>query len=155
MLIAGILYYDYNKQELLRFNEYLNMIVRDKNYRRKQEAKHYKKRLKTAIALGRFDEKKLPNGEVDYVATYPGKYRAWRIKSFSTMNDYELKEIEKNQYKRWKFQLKNNSMVGTMDPWAKRHCRRTRRHFQKMVDYKLPDKKWLVRAQVIDPRDIV
>ena len=93
MLIAGILYYDYNKQELLRFNEYLNMIVRDKNYRRKQEAKHYKKRLKTAIALGRFDEKKLPNGEVDYVATYPGKYRAWRIKSFSAMNDYELKEI--------------------------------------------------------------
>ena len=127
MLIAGILYYDYNKQELLRFNEYLNMIVRDKNYRRKQEAKHYKKRLKTAIALGRFDEKKLPNGEVDYVATYPGKYRAWRIKSFSAMNDYELKEIEKNQYKRWKFQLKNNSMTGTMDPWAKRHCRRTRR----------------------------
>lgn len=131
------------------------MIVRDKNYRRKQEAKHYKKRLGLAIALKRFDEKELPNGNVDYVATYPGKHQIYRLKSINSMNDYELKEVEKNQYKRWKFQLKNDSMPGEMSPWLKRLSRRTRRHYQKMVDYKVPDKRFLVRAQVIYPRDIV
>lgn len=131
------------------------MIVRDKNYRRKQEAKHYKKRLKTAIALGRFDEKELPNGEVDYIATYSGKHNPWRLRLFTAMNSYELKEIEKNQYKKWKFQLKNDSMPSEMTPWLKRLSRRTRRHYQKMVDYKVPDKRFLVRAQVIYPRDIV
>lgn len=129
--------------------------MRGIDYRRKQEAKHYKKRLNLSIALKRFDEKELPNGEFDYVATYPGKYHIWRLKSINAMNDYELKEVEKNQYKRWKFQLKNNSMPGEMTPWLKRYSRRTRRHYQKMVDYKVPDKKILVRAQVIYPRDIV
>jgi len=79
----------------------------------------------------------------------------YRINSSTPLNDYEKKVIEKQKYKRWKFQLKNDSLGATIDTWVKRHCRRTRRHFQKMVDYKLPDKKWLVRAQVIYPRDIV
>ena len=129
--------------------------MRDRNYRRCQEAKHYKKRLNTAIALKRFKEKELSNGNIDYIATYPGKSHAWRLKSNYKMNYIELKLVEKNVYKRWKFQLKNDSLGGTIDSWSKRHCRRIRRHFQKMVDYKLPDKKWLVRAQVIYHRDIV
>lgn len=124
--------------------------MRDRNYRRRQEAKHYKKRLSVAVSIGRFSSE-----ETGYKPMYAGKHRMWRINSQTPLNDYEKKVIEKQQYKRWKFQLKNDSLGGNMDSWMKRCCRRIRRHFQKMVDYKLPDKKWLVRAQVIYPRDIV
>jgi len=124
--------------------------MRDRNYRRRQEAKHYKKRLSVAVSIGRFSSE-----ETGYKPMYAGKHRMWRIKSQTPLNDYEREVIEKQQYKRWKFQLKNDSLGGNMDSWMKRCCRRTRRHFQKMVNYKLPDKKWLVRAQVIYPRDIV
>ena len=124
--------------------------MRNRDYRRKQEAKHYKKRLSTAVSIGRFS-----NEDNGYAPLYAGKNNMYRIKSTLPLNDYEKQVIEKQKYKRWKFQLKNDSLGGTIDSWAKRHCRRTRRHYQKMVDYKLPDKKWLVRAQVIYPRDIV
>jgi hypothetical protein len=124
--------------------------MRGRDYRRKQEAKHYKKRLGVAVSIGRFSSK-----ETGYQPMYAGKNNMYRIKSLKPLNDYEKKVIEKQKYKRWKFQLKNDSLGATIDTWAKRYCRRTRRHFQKMVDYKLPDKKWLVRAQVIYPRDIV
>jgi len=124
--------------------------MRGLDYRRKQEAKHYKKRLGTAVSIGRFS-----SAETGYIPQYAGKKNMYRINSSTPLNDYEKKVIEKQKYKRWKFQLKNDSLGATIDTWAKRHCRRTRRHFQKMVDYKLPDKKWLVRAQVIYPRDIV
>lgn len=124
--------------------------MRSRDYRRKQEAKHFKKRLDTAVSIGRFSSE-----ETGHRPMYAGKYRIWRIKSATSLNSVEKEIIEKQQYKRWKFQLKNDSLGGVIDTWAKRHCRRTRRHFQKMVDYRLPDKKWLVRAQVIYPRDIV
>lgn len=124
--------------------------MRDRNYRRKQEAKHYKKRLETAVSIGRFS-----SDETGNMPLYAGKNNMWRINSDRQLNDYEKKVIEKQKYKRWKFQLKNDSLGSTIDTWAKRHCRRIRRHFQKMVDYRLPDKKWLVRAQVIYPREIV
>ena len=124
--------------------------MRDRNYRRKQEAKHYKKRLETAVSIGRFS-----SDETGNMPLYAGKNNMWRINSDRQLNDYEKKVIEKQKYKRWKFQLKNDSLGGTIDTWAKRHCRRIHRHFQKMVDYRLPDKKWLVRAQVIYPREIV
>ena len=124
--------------------------MRGLDYRRKQEAKHYKKRLETAVSIGRFS-----SDETGNMPLYAGKNRMWQIKMKRSFTDYEKKVIEKQKYKRWKFQLKNDSLGATIDTWAKRHCRRTRRHFQKMVEYKLPDKKWLVRAQVIYPRDIV
>lgn len=124
--------------------------MRGLDYRRKQEAKHYKKRLGTAVSIGRFSSK-----ETGYQPMYAGKNNMYRIKMNTPLNDYEKEVIEKQKYKRWKFQLKNDSLGATIDSWAKRQCRRIRRHYQKMVDYKLPDKKWLVRAQVIYPRDIV
>jgi len=124
--------------------------MRGLDYRRKQEAKHYKKRLKTAVSIGRFSSE-----ETGYQPQYAGKNNMWQIKMERSLTDYEKKVVEKQKYKRWKFQLKNDSLGATIDTWAKKCCRRNRRHFQKMVDYKLPDKKWLVRAQVIYPRDIV
>lgn len=124
--------------------------MRSRDYRRKQEAKHFKKRLDTAVSIGRFSTE-----ETGYKPLYAGKHHMWRIKSATPLSSVEKEIIEKQKYKRWKFQLKNDSLGGTIDSWAKRCCRRNRRHFQKMVDYRLPDKKWLVRAQVIYPRDIV
>lgn len=122
--------------------------MRDINYRRKQEAKHYKKRLNIAVAIGRFSNK-----ENDYQPKYAGKNRRWRINSDTPLNDYEKNIIEKQKNKRWKFQFKNDSLGGTIDSWSKRYCRRIRRHFQKLVDYKLPDKKWMVRDEAL-PRII-
>jgi len=124
--------------------------MRSRDYRRKQEVKHFKKRLDTAVSIGRFSSE-----ETGHRPMYAGKYRMWRIKSATPLTSVEKEIMEKQQYKRWKFQLKNDSLGGTIDSWAKRCCRRNRRHYQKMVDYRLPDKKWLVRAQVIYPRDIV
>jgi len=124
--------------------------MRSRDYRRKQEAKHYKRRLNTCVSIGRFSDE-----DLDYQPMYVGKNRMWTVKNVNTpRNDYEKEVIEKQKYKRWKFQLKNDSLGSDISSWTKRHCRRIRRHFQKMVDYKLPDKKWLVRAQV-NPRDIV
>ncbi len=120
--------------------------MRNLDYRRKQEAKHYKKRLEVAVAIRRY--KKVNNMIMPVSENkndIPGYYQ-W------SHNNVDENKIS---YKRWKYALKNNSINSDLDPWMKRHCRRTRRHFQKMVDYKLPDKKFLVRAQVIYPRDIV
>ena len=124
--------------------------MRDRNFRRYQEAKHYKKRLSTAVSIGRFS-----NEETGYQSLYAGKNNMWQIDMKRSMTDYEKKIIEKQENKRWKFQLKNDSLGTTIDTWAKRHCRRTRRHFQKLVDYKLPDHIWYDRCQVIYPREIV
>lgn len=129
--------------------------MRDINYRRRQEAKHYKKRVNISLAKNRLKEITDNEGNQKIVPNYGTKCRVWPLYTERDLNSYEKEMQQKAIYKRWKFQLKNDSMPGTIDTWAKRHCRRTRRHFQKMVDYKLPDKKWLVRAQVIYPRDIV
>ena len=131
------------------------MIIRDKNYRRKQEAKHYKKRVSISLAKNRLREITDNDGNVKVVPNYGNKNKVWTLYTQRELSTYEKEMQQKAVYKKWKFQLKNDSLPGTIDTWAKRHCRRTRRHFQKMVDYKLPDKKWLVRAQVIYPRDIV
>ena len=124
--------------------------MRDRNFRRYQEAKHYKKRLNTAVSIGRFSDE-----ETGYIPQYAGKNNAWQIDMKRSFTDYEKKVIEKQENKRWKFQLKNDSLGTIIDTWAKRHCRRTRRHFQKLVDYKLPDHIWYDRCQVIYPREIV
>jgi len=125
--------------------------MRDKNYRRKQEAKHYKKRLNNAMSKGYYKE---------LIIDDEGTTKLLPLNHYKNHEPWinqtgEKTAIEKNQYKRWKFALKNDSMPSDISSWSKRYCRRTRRHYQKMVDYKLPDKKWLVRAQVIYPRDIV
>lgn len=129
--------------------------MRDRNYRRKQEAKHYKKRVNISIAKNRLKEITDNEGNQKIVPNYGTKGSVWPLYTGRDLNSYEKEMQQKAIYKRWKFQLKNDSMPGTIDAWSKRYCRRTRRHYQKMVDYKLPDKKWLVRAQVIYPRDIV
>ena len=124
--------------------------MRDKNYRRKQEAKHYAKRLKTLIAKKYYKE---------FVIDDEGTTKLLSLSRYKNHQPWvnqngENEAIEHNQYKRWKFALKNDSCPAEISSWSKRYCRRNRRHFQKMVDFKVPDKKWLVRASIYS-RDII
>ena len=123
--------------------------MRDKNFRRKQEAKHFKKRVNTSIAIGRYVE--IINDEGINITVPISTYKSQQ----PWINQSDIKNAEKNKYKRWKFALKNNSMPSELSSWSKRYCRRTRRHFQKMVDYKLPDKMWMVRGDVLNYEDRV
>ena len=77
---------------------------------------------------------------------------------FNENKDYTFgpsKEEVKN--KNWCYLLRKGNVLNTK--WLtrddKRECRRIRRHFQKLVDYQLPDHIWYDRCQVIYPRDIV
>lgn len=63
--------------------------MRGIDYRRKQEAKHYKKRLGTAVSIGRFS-----SAETGYIPQYAGKNNMYRINSSVPLNDYEKKVIE-------------------------------------------------------------
>lgn len=121
--------------------------MRGIDYRRKQEAKHYNKRIKTSIALKRYTEIEDESGNVKIIPI--SRYKAQQ----PWINQSDIKEAERNKNKRWKFQLKNDSLPSKINSWSKRHCRRIRRHFQKLVDYKLPDKKWMVRDEAL-PRII-
>ena len=123
--------------------------MRDRNFRRKQEAKHFKKRVETSIALGRYAEITNDDGATITVpiSTYKS-HQPWICQS-------DIKNADKNKHKRWKFALKNDSMPSELSSWSKRYCRRIRRHFQKLVDYKLPDKMWMVRGDVLNYEDRV
>ena len=94
------------------------MIKRDRSYRRKQEARKYMKRLKFCIKLDYFKEK-----------------------DCSSLEDY--KKI------RWAKSLKNGDVVyGWIGSYGKRLSRRTRRHYQRLVTWRLPDKVFLKRKHI-------
>ena len=97
--------------------------MRDKNYRRKQEAKHYKARL--------------------------------NLLSPSTLaelfnKDIELSENEKRVKNRLLKKLKTGDLkYGLVGKWDKLYSSRNKRHFQKLVDYQLPNKyKYLDRKHI-------
>ena len=117
--------------------------MRTIDYRRKQEAKHYKKRLNISIKKNRYKEYTDENGNniIVPISKYKNQ-QPW-------VNQNDENNIKQNIHKRWKYALKNNSCPSEMSNWSKRYCRRIRRHFQKLVDYKLPDKKWMVRDEAL------
>ena len=127
--------------------------MRDRNFRRIQEAKHYKKRLNNAINKGLFKKETDNDGYTIIIAQNNKKSYL-----FNENKDYTFgpsKEEVKN--KNWCYLLRKGNVLNTK--WLtrddKRECRRIRRHFQKLVDYQLPDHIWYDRCQVIYPRDIV
>lgn len=134
--------------------------MRDREYRRKAEKKHYKKRLNNAIHNGLFIYERNEDGSLSIVAGN-NKKPYLHLKDAATTNpdkDYTFgpKKAEVRK-KNWVHLLKNGNVLKTkwLDSYNKRDCRRTRRHFQKLVDYKLPDHVWYDRCQVIYPREIV
>lgn len=136
--------------------------MRTRAYRRHQEECHYKKRLNTQIALGRFVEGVNKDGGLEFLPNYTQKTQvnvlnAERLNHCGAYSEQLREEAEQLKYKRWKYMLKNNSMPnGWKDPVFNRQARRDLRHFQKMVDYGIPRRRYLVRASVMKgmPKEI-
>ena len=96
--------------------------MRDKNYRRKQEAKHYKARL-SLLSTDTLDLLFNPNRE--------------------------LSEDEKRNKTRLRNKLKTGDLkVGLLGKWDKKYSSRAKRHFEKNVDYQLPSNVFLDRKHV-------
>ena len=100
--------------------------MRDRNYRRKQEAAHFNKRLKF------------------FVMYEP-----------STVGGTELQKrkvpinIDEFREERWVNKLKNGDVkFKWMDKWNKRFCDKVRRNLQKTVDYQLKPHRWYDRKHV-------
>lgn len=124
-------------------------MSRTKDFRRKQLAKHFNKRIEIYSLYGNFGKPEESEEEVKY--NCHGKLQNKPVKLKIKINN--VSEIKK---KRWAKKLKNGDIkLKLWDKWNKRYCNRTRRHFQKLVDYKLPYKRFLDRCQVIYPREIV
>jgi len=140
-------------------------MSRTKDFRRKQLAKHYNKRIEIYSLYGNFGKLEIKHKDFKN----GGEYFKARTKEEIAYNKHgsriqnkpvKLKEKIKNvseiKKKRWAKKLKNGDVkLKLWDKWNKRSCNRTRRHFQKLVDYQLPDKVFLDRCQVIYPREIV
>lgn len=94
--------------------------MRDKNYRRKQEAKHYKARVNI-----------LSNGNLDL------------------LNSENLTEKEQRLKQRLINKLKNGDLkYNWMGKWDKKFSNKRRRMFQKTVDFQLPSNVFLKRQHV-------
>lgn len=124
-------------------------MSRTKDFRRKQLAKHFNKRIEIYSLYGNFGKTEESKEEAKY--NLHGKLQNKPVKLKIKINN--VSEIKK---KRWAKKLKNGDIkLKLWDKYDKKYCNRTRRHFQKLVDYPLPDKMFLNRCQVIYPREIV
>lgn len=126
--------------------------MRTKDFRRKQIAKHFNRRVELYSLYGDFGMSFDAN-KADEIPKYYKKYGKLQNKPVKTKN--RVKSINETKNKKWAKKLKNGDVKLTLiDKQDRRYCNRVRRHFQKLVDYKLPDKIFLDRCQVIYPREI-
>lgn len=129
--------------------------MRTRAFRRHQEERHYKKRLNTQIARGRFVEGINKDGELEFLPNYTQKTQvnvlnAEKLNHHGAYSECMREQASQLKYKRWKYMLKNNSMPnGWKDPVFDRQARRDLRHFQKMVDFGIPRGRYLVRASIM------
>ena len=102
--------------------------MRDKDYRRRQEASHFNKRLK-------------------FYSIYKPDEHAPR--SNGMMKRKDPVEIDDIKDERWVNKLKNGDVkFKWMDKWNKRFCDKVRRNLQKTVDYQLKPHRWYDRKHV-------
>lgn len=102
--------------------------MRDKDYRRRQEAAHFIKRLKF------------------YSIYKPDEYAP---RSNGMMKRKDPVEIDDIKDERWVNKLKNGDVkFKWMDKWNKRFCDKVRRNLQKTVDYQLKPHRWYDRKHV-------
>lgn len=140
-------------------------MSRTKDYRRKQEAKHYNKRVEIYSLYGNFGRNEVRREDYENPSDYYHDLDAERVQYNTTGSKLQnkptklknkIRNVSEIKQKRWAKKLKNGDVkLNLWDKWTKQYCNRTRRHFQKLVDYKLPEKRFLDRCQVIYPRDIV
>lgn len=134
--------------------------MRTRAFRRHQEEKHYKRRLHTQIALGRFVEGVDVKGNLTYIPNYTQKTKInilnSKIYHCGVYSEKIREKTEQLREKRWKYLLKHASMSSSWKSYWSRIQRRTLRHFQKMVDYGVPRNRYLVRASIMKgmPKEI-
>lgn len=99
--------------------------MRDKSFRRKQEAKHFSKRIK-------------------FYSMYEKNAQFCELRKRK-----EPIDIDEFKEEKWVNKLKNGDVkVHYMDKWDKKHCSKLRRNFQKKVDYPLKTRRWYERKHV-------
>lgn len=135
--------------------------MRTRAFRRYQEEKHYKRRLHTQIALGRFVEGVDVKGNFTHIPNYTQKTQinilnTERLYHCGAYSEKVREEAEQLSTKRWKYLLKHTSMPSSWKSYWSRIQRRKLRHFQKMVDYGVPRNRYLVRASIMKgmPKEI-
>lgn len=140
-------------------------MSRTKDFRRKQVAKHFNKRAEIYSLYGNFGRPTENRKDFDEGYEYYNSYReeapkynphGSKLQNKPAKLKNRINKVSEIKKKRWAKKLKNGDVkLKLWDKWNKKYCNRTRRHFQKLVDYKLPDKRFLDRCQVIYPREIV
>lgn len=132
--------------------------MRSRAFRRHQEEKHYKRRLHTQIALGRFVEGVDVKGNLTHIPNYTQKTKInmlnAKICHCGAYSEKVREKAEQLRAKRWKYLLKHTSMSNNSKSYWSRIQRRTLRHFQKMVDYGVPRNRYLVRASIMKGKPI-
>lgn len=130
--------------------------MRNKNYRREQEVLHYSKRVNNMITKGLLTKEQLDNGDMIIYGSGGMKHRLFHDHTYG--NEYGPRATQEEVKKKsWVKQLRNGNILRTkmLNSYYKKRYNRNYRHFSKMVDYKIPEKIFLDRCQVIYPRDIV
>lgn len=139
------------------------MQERNENYRRHQEATHYKRRLKISIEkLHRY----VMDADGDMVPDFYGKnFGALIDHSHDNVEgngvgwgcrDRSLEQQKANKHRNWMYLLKNNSIPSGISPrkdaqmpsYYRTFMNRKVRRFAKMVEYPVPTGKYLVRASI-------
>lgn len=129
--------------------------MRDRNYRRKQEAKHYNRRLELYATFGKFENPnpKDENGRIDFKEYQKSKvsYSAGGLKLQNKPNKVKVRTYTPEEVKdeKWTKKLKNGDVkFGCYDSDMKKISNKIRRNLQKTVDYQLKENRWYDRKHV-------
>jgi hypothetical protein len=130
--------------------------MRDKNFRRQQEAKHFRKRLNFYVKFGRFGSTTIKDTEGKLNFLEISRLEPKHSSLIGSTNKPVIKnssfDTEAEKDERWTKKLKNGDVkFGWITSYEKKYCNRIRRKFQKTVDYQLPDNVFLDRCQVKYP----
>jgi hypothetical protein len=127
--------------------------MRNKAYRRKQEASHYKKRLKFYRKFGNFGKSWYEAGDsYESKKIYLGKDANlnWSEKPKSVCSPLDFSDLSKL---RWTKKLRRGDVkIKSLSSWSKRKSNRTLRHFLKTIPWCTPRRfHWPKRAKIYRP----
>ena len=127
--------------------------MRDRAYRRKQEARHYKKRLKLYRKFGNFGKSWYETGDsYDSKRVYLGQTvnLPWSGKPKLTQAPVEVRDLWRLK---WTKKLRRGGVsMKILNHWSKKKSNRILRHFLKTVPWNIPEHlHWPKRAEIYKP----
>lgn len=127
--------------------------MRDRAYRRKQEARHYKKRLKLYRKFGNFGKSWYETGDsYESRRVYIGKTALlnWSGKPKLVQAPPDLRDLWRLK---WTKKLRRGDVeMKDLRHWAKKKSNRILRHFLKTVPWNIPEHlHWPKRAEIYRP----